>query len=464
MPLAKSITLKRINVLGGLKFFITGAISLCFISAYSQDNSPYSRYGLGNMTPSSNINSRGMGGISAAYNEWLAINYSNPASYGMFQTVKEPMSKRISYGRAILDVGINIENRMLREPNSTEKFTASNFLVSHIMLGVPIKQNWGLAFGIRPLTRVSYNIATGEKNTSGDSVVTLAKGDGGAYLPTIGTGVRIPMGKTQSLSLGGNIGYLFGQKDISTRRAILNDSLAFTAGNFQTKTSYGNLYWNAGLQYQINFKKGLFLTLGLSGAIKQDLRSKQDIIRETYFYDESSGFVRLDSVHNITDVKGTITYPGSYTAGVVLEQWPQANKAGWLIGVDFVQNKWNDFTFYGVQDPNIKNNWELRVGGQIRPSIKRSYLSNVLYRGGFFFGPDYIYAKQQELPVWGATLGLGLPLRNTSRQSPGQATLINMSFEYIKRGNNDNLLKENLFRLSVGLCLSDFWFVKKKYE
>src|SRR5689334_23821511 len=123
MRLAKSITLKRINVLGGLRFSFTTVILLSFIPVFSQDNSPYSRYGLGNQVPTSNINSRGMGGISAAYNEWLSINYNNPASYGLFQTVKEPMSKKIAYGRTILDAGINIENRMLREPNSTEKFT-----------------------------------------------------------------------------------------------------------------------------------------------------------------------------------------------------------------------------------------------------------------------------------------------------------------------------------------------------
>jgi hypothetical protein len=98
----------------------------------------------------------------------------------------------------------------------------------------------------------------------------------------------------------------------------------------------------------------------------------------------------------------------------------------------------------------------------LRPVPKRNYFSNVAYRAGFFIGPDYIKVDKK-LPVFGATLGLGLPLAQ-SRQAPGQATVINMAFEFIKRGNNDNLLKENLFRFSLGFSLSDVWFVKRKYD
>ena len=64
---------------------------------------------------------------------------------------------------------------------------------------------------------------------------------------------------------------------------------------------------------------------------------------------------------------------------------------------------------------------------------------------------------------FGASFGLGLPLRQ-SRQAHNQVTFINLALEYGKRGNKDNLLRENLFRVSLGLSLSDFWFVKRKYD
>ena len=76
-------------------------IATGFINA--QDNSPYSRYGLGDIQPSSHIYNRGMGGITAAFSEppstglsdsrngksYSNINFSNPASYSRFFAVKE---------------------------------------------------------------------------------------------------------------------------------------------------------------------------------------------------------------------------------------------------------------------------------------------------------------------------------------------------------------------------------------
>ena len=214
------------------------------------------------------------------------------------------------------------------------------------------------------------------------------------------------------------------------------------------------------MQYQNKLNKDLFLTIGVHGNWKQNLNASKDEIAETYFYDESSGYVRLDSVSDQKNIKGEITYPGSYTAGFVIEKFVTAKQAGWLIGIDYVQNKWSDYRFYGQVDPAVRDKWELRAGAQLRPIPKTNYFSNVVYRAGAFFGPEYVYIDKK-LPVFGATFGLGLPILNYNRQSPGQATLINLAFEFIKRGNNNNLLKENIFRLSAGFSLSDFGFLKE---
>ena len=107
----------------------------------------------------------------------------------------------------------------------------------------------------------------------------------------------------------------------------------------------------------------------------------------------------------------------------------------------------------------------MHVGTQLRPVSKRNYFSNVAYRAGFFLGPDYIKVKGK-LSQIGISLGLGLPVANfrSSYASANQATLINIAFEYGKRGNNNNLLRENTFRFSLGFSLSDLWFGKKKFD
>src|SRR6187431_29608 len=87
---------KYLLVAIGLQLIANG-----FINA--QDNSPYSRFGLGDQHPGTNIYNRGMAGLSAAYSDpridgindprnsryhYPSINFSNPASYYRFYAIK----------------------------------------------------------------------------------------------------------------------------------------------------------------------------------------------------------------------------------------------------------------------------------------------------------------------------------------------------------------------------------------
>jgi hypothetical protein len=479
MLLAKSITHKIINDLSLGRYIITTILIALVFPAFSQDNSPYTRYGIGDIVPSTNINSRGMGGISAAYMDPFTINYTNPASFSGFQLQALPKSKRkLETGRAVLDVGMNYDSRTLQEPNNPLKFGTSNLLFSHVQVGMPLTQRLGMSFGIRPVTRISYKIANFERlydpifNTPIDSAYTLYEGEGGSNLVSAGAGYKIAEKKgndgqvIKSFSIGFSAGYLFGKKDNSTRRTLLNDTVEYYRANYQTKTVFGNWFFTAGLQYRTTINKRMSLLAGAYGNWENKLNGTQNIIRETFVSDPSLGNVQLDSVSVVNDIKGKVIYPASFTIGFAIEKKPdmKEKKGGWLLGVDFQQTNWDKYKFYGKAD-SVQNKWELRVGGEIRPFPGKNYFSNVVYRAGFTIGPDYIKVKEK-LPQFGLSFGLGLPLRNEAVRYGGfgQWTIINLAFEYIKRGNDDNLLKENLFRVSFGLSLSDLWFIKKKYD
>ncbi len=474
MQLVKLTILKKINALrtAYVAFLVLGLTA--FTTVFGQDNSPYSRYGIGDLVPATNIVTRGLGGISAAYTDPFTVNFNNPASYSNFQAWREKKSKKLYTGRAVLDIGVNIENRTLQEPNNPEKFTASNALFSYVQIGVPLRQTWGLSFGLRPISRISYKIIQSERLYSPvppfnsiDSAVTQYDGEGGAYLASMGTGFSVfqrdKFNMQEKLSIGINGGYLFGEKNYNSRRAFSNDTVEYYKANYETRTNYGGLYFNAGLQYMVPLKKNLMLTIGAFGNMGQKLTARRDLIRETYEFDETSGYFRLDSAYQEDEVKGKIEMPTSITGGITVQRFidADAKKGGWLLGVDFGTTNWDKYRYYGQADA-VKNTWELRLGGQINPFPKKNYFSNISYRFGFFTGPDYVYTGQK-LNQTGGTFGLGLPLRNYSRLTQ-QATIINLAFEYIKRGNNNNPLSENLFRISAGFSLSDIWFGKRKYE
>jgi hypothetical protein len=61
------------------------------------------------------------------------------------------------------------------------------------------------------------------------------------------------------------------------------------------------------------------------------------------------------------------------------------------------------------------------------------------------------------------TLGAGFPFRKF-RSYDNQYTLLNWAFEFGKRGSKVNNITENFFRVSLGLSLSDLWFIKRKYD
>ncbi|MFV0604915.1 MAG: hypothetical protein ACK5NK_03645 [Niabella sp.] len=470
----------RLVKLTTLKKYITGKgiVSSLLLFGFSltvqaQDNSPYSRYGIGDKFPGTGATNRAMGGISAAYNDYFNINYNNPASYAFFQAVREPNSHKLSSGRAVLNIGVDGQTRTLIDNDVKKRFTSSELLFSHMMLGLPLRKNWGMALGLRPLYRVNYKmessgiIADHNTNLPIDSGYTLSEGQGGAYLATIGTGVKFAITKTSYLSLGVNGGYMFGKKDYSTRLSLIGGDEIFAAGNKQTKTGIGGLYVDMGAQYEFKVNNKLYMNIGAYGNMNQKTNTSSDKINETYTYNTDQGYIRKDSVYEETGIKGSFDYPASFTAGFVLRR-PQFNstqEAGWLIGLDFTQTYWDKYRLNGVADANVKSNWQLKLGTELNPVRKNNYFSLVAYRMGLFTGPDYLYINNNTIPTYGVSFGLGMPLINYNGAMAGyQQSVLNLGFEYVKRGNDKNVLKENLFRISAGFSLSDLWYIKRRYR
>jgi hypothetical protein len=441
------------------------------MGAAAQGNSPYSRYGLGDQLSNSHVINRGMGGVSAGdadaldptgqfnHNFYSHINFNNPASFSTFLAPpqKTGQKTKTGFGRVLLDVGVAIDNRTLREPGRADKFSSSEINISYIQIGIPIRKGWGFVFGLRPISRIGYQVQDSRRLAGIDTTYTEYQGTGGTYLPTIGTGVAIG-----NFSIGANLGYLFGNRDVSTTRFFENDTVNYYHALYRTQTSYGKVFFNFGAQYQISLNKARnqYLRLGVAGNIRHKLNARQDVTIGTFTIDPNQTLT--DTVFKTRDVKGEIIYPSSYTFGFMTGG---TIKSGgfWQAGLDVVRNNWDEYRNYGQKD-SVKSNTLFRLGGQFLPDpTSRSLLGRIVYRGGLSLGDDYITASGR-MPYWNATAGIGLPLGHRNPQYRNQQTMVNLAFEYQNRGNNNNLLKENNFRLSIGLNLSDVWFLKRKYD
>ncbi len=421
-------------------FFLLPALFTTTVHLQAQENSPYSRYGLGDLLPNNNILSRGMGGLSAAFADYQTINFANPASYADIKITT-------------LDVGLDYNSRSLRALNPPRKFNSAYLIPSYLQLGFPVskKRNMGMKFGLSPVTRINYNISNRTRITGIDSVEYNYVGNGGTYQASTGFAWG---GK--SLSVGINAGYMFGTKEFATRLAFFNDTVSYKTANFADSTRFGGLYLDAGIQYKIKLNDKTFIRLGFQGNLRNELRAKRNFTRETILFDLNQGLTALDSVYKGQDEAGIIVYPSSWKTGIMVTR-----EDSWMLGAELGIANWQDYRYYGEPDQLAKS-WTARLGGQFTPDYRSSnYWKRVSYRLGAYFGPDMIRLNKK-VPQYSFTFGTALPVRRNVYTN--QYTTINTAFELGFRGNKSNEIRENIFRIALGLNLSDIWFNKPKYQ
>lgn len=453
------------------------ALALIFSSSlFAQENSPFSRYGLGDLYPQQNIATRGMGGVSAAYVNEQALNTVNPSSYGSMRYVNVRGGSNgalVSY-----DFGVTIDARTLRSSTPFSTYRSTNFMPSYLQIGIPLganayakKRGAGLVFALKPATRINYSVNNTQK-TSLDSIETLYEGQGGLNQAFIGLAKR-----WNNFSIGFNAGYEFGRKEISTK-VIFLDSIHHYASNSASTTNFHGLFLTPGISYNIklseatpqnkNYKEGYFLRLGASGTLEHKLKATSDDLESTFQYDANGAVVVIDTVSYVVNAPGHITMPLTYNAGFMFSKKYLttggdviANK--WSFGADYSAGKWQNYRYFGQPDKVI-NNWIIRGGAEFVPSLfKTSLFSRATYRLGFYAGKDYINADGNEYKVKALTLGFGFYLRKYNNYD-NNATMINTALEFGKRGTNVNNVTENFFKISVGLSLADLWFIRRKYD
>jgi long-subunit fatty acid transport protein len=421
-------------------FFV---LSFLFISIQilpAQENSPYSRYGLGDVLPTQNILNRSMGGLAIPYNDLQSVNFINPASYAYLRVTT-------------LDVGLEYSSRTLQAENPPSKSNSKYLIPTYVQLGLPLKKKgfWGMNIGLRPVTRITYNLSTRTRLAGIDSVLYNYTGNGGTYQAYLGTGFG-----NRKFSFGINAGYMFGNKEYSTKVILLNDTVPYQKSNSSDTTRFGGIFVNAGALYRIELNRNTYLRLGANGSIQNKLNAYRDIHRATFDFSSNSGILVIDSVYAALEQKGKITYPASLGFGFMFEREDK-----WMFGAELNSTLWSDYRYYDQPDA-LRNSWTVRVGGQIIPDINsKSYWSRVVYRAGLSFGPDYIDVNKN-LNQYLFSFGAGFPIRRTFYSN--QYTTINTALEIGARGNKKNTVSENLFKISVGVNLSDIWFNPRKYD
>lgn len=444
-----------------------------FTSGYAQDNSPYSRFGLGDIYSGQNIVTRSMGGISAGYVDYgilgapFNLNLNNPASLGSLSNTK-------NFSNTIFDIGSEVNFRTLKSNTDERKYQSTNALMTYVQMGFPLSspamekkgKSLAMSFGLKPITRISYKVEKNGRIDGIDSSQTLYEGNGGLNQANVSLGFRvIGKGKHKNeLNLGISSGYRFGSRLLSTRMSLINDTVDYYKSNSEVTARFGGVFLDAGIQYLINFKNAGRLRLGGYANFSHRMQARENKNTETFEFNQIGGVIKIDSILTSNDVVGNINMPLTYGLGFTY----QTKNKNWLIGVDYESSRWADYRYFNQTD-NTQNAWTIRMGTEYYPaksnSTTNAYWQYIKYRAGFFYGTDYIRLDKSRTRS-AITIGAGFPL-TTPRliQTRGEYVALNSSIEIGSVGNTQTgPIMENNYRINVGISMNARWFQKRSYD
>ena len=417
------------------KVFIGALFLAVCADAWSQAsaNSPYTRYGLGDMSEQVFANNAAIGGVGYALRTDQHINPMNPASY----TAVDSLS-------FMFDTGMTLKSSNFQEGNY--KSNAKNGSFDYLAMQFRLHPRVGVAIGYTPFSTVGYNFSR-TKPIEGSDVTNTNNfyGDGGLQQIFGGLGFKI----LDNLSVGANIAYLYGKINHQTKESPSDGG---DQRIIYDQTSVSSYNANFGLQYTQQLDKNNSLTLGIAYTMGHVLNSK-----DTHGQQKTDGSTYSEV--NQSSSENSYGIPHTFGGGLA---WKY--KKNLTVEADYTLQKWE-----GVKCDNrtdrYMNRSKIALGAELMPKeFGRSYLSRIKYRIGAYYSTPYLKTPTTDPhSAWvdgpkefGVSAGFGLPLNLYQRNS-----VLSITGQYVRVSPSvKGLLSENRFMIKLGLTFNETWFMK----
>jgi len=431
---------------GYKKLLFTALFAIFLIPLNGQNtDSPYSRYGLGVLNNQSIGASRSMGGLSYGV-RGINTNPGNPASYTAVDSLT-----------FIFDIGISYRKSRLSE--GSNKQTDDNGGLDYIAMQFPLAKNFGMSIGLLPYSTVGYSF--GARETVGVSSTKTFEGSGGFNVVYGGLGYS----PIKNLSVGANVGFLFGNTTYTRNLAITGVPSANTQA-WRHKLTLNMLKLDFGIQYTLDLNKKDNITIG---AIYSPAIKKSGRIERQYNVLSSSGIIIDSDTAIYTGKDAYADIPHKLGAGFT---WNKGDNL--TIGADATYERWSKSRYSEHMDDGLNSSnrfndrWVFNAGFEYSiDAMDRSFLKRMKFRGGLNYGDSYINIMGNDGTIsgykeYGATIGFGLPLRDNMT---GRVSYVNIGFEYRNiTPDKKNMIKEQYFGVSVGVTLNELWFFKNRFR
>ena len=393
--------------------------------AQNSTNSPYTRYGYGQLEDDCFSRSQAIGGTSIGLRTKNSINSANPASYSSIDSTS-----------FIFEMGVSGLLSNFKSGNSQNTTFTGN--LDYIALQSPITKWMGLSAGLIPFSYVGYNY------NYTDSLLIPFEDEYNVYDKTYyGTGgisqvyLGLSFDIADHLALGINGYYMFGNinhfkavsystSELSTTNTIMQSNLFIRSFN----TRFGLQYHETiGDKHKFTIGAIYEFCSGMNGTFEQTTTGT-DTIKIN-----SSELFEMPSLYG-----GGFTY--TYDDRLTF-------------GADFTLQEYSKALYYGKRD-TLANRMKIALGAEyIHNPRGRDYIDRMAWRLGANYRNSYAIVNGIQASEFSITCGVGLPLRTSK-------TVINVNLEYGNIGGMAATLKENYIKFGLNFALNETWFIKAK--
>ena len=388
-------------------------VSLASLSQ-NNTNSPFSRYGYGEMNDNVPGAYRALGGVGIGMRESRVINPSQPASY----TVVDSTTFMFDLAASAMwnnykDAG-GVRNR-------------ANGNLEYITMQFPVwKQHIGMSLGVMPYSMVGYNFSSADSIHSDYHYVMSYDGTGG--ITEVYGGLSFNL--FNWFAAGANIYYMFGRINNSS-------SIAFTE-NLRPVTEINRLHIN---DIRFRFGAQIFHTFehhafSVGAVFENKSKLNGDVV-----------LLETSSADTISSSSLPSEFPMIWGVGAMYK-W--SNRV--LVSADYMRYCWASAAYFD-KSMRLQDRQKISVGFEYTHNpLGRRYIDHMPWRLGVSVSDPYVSSVAgKEFTV---SIGTAFPLHNV-------ATVFNTTLEWGRRGA-DKMLVENYLRLTVNVSVSENWFFKRR--
>lgn len=432
------------------RIFLLSVFLIISVCVSAQDGtygaySPYSIYGIGDISKEGTAFNKSMGGVGLATRNRRFINYLNPAAV----TARDSLS-------FMADFGLSQSNNVYKQGDL--RSAHNTFNIYNFVMSFPIYRSSAFMVGITPFSDTGYDFSSIETdpniigqtgNISYDSY-----GTGSVYNVFAGAGVTL----WKRLSLGAEAIYYFGNLDKVTNMDYSNSSYrSVNSGNdLMIRGTTGKF----GLQYEQKLGGDVSMIIGATYRLSTSMKgnsinyryAKQDSVTDTLKYQE--GDLR----------KAGLKFADELGVGISVKGGEK-----WTAEFNYFRSDWRNSGFDSNSGFSVKSDNEtftstvsqsFRAGFEIVPNRNdiRYYLRKCAYRAGVYYDQSYYRLNGNNVNSMGITLGVTLPV---FRLYNGLTLGVDLGQ---RASTRNNMIRERYATFMIGFNIHDIWFQKIQYK